>query len=243
MSKVRILVVDDEPSLVKGIKLSLELEGYEVMSAADGHQALEGFANGNPDLVILDLMLPGLDGLTVCRRMRETAATPILMLTAKADDVDKVVGLELGADDYMTKPFNTRELVARVRALLRRVQLDRQALSSGQERVLRIGDLEIDVPRRRVRRGSEVVDLTPTEFDLLTRLAAQPGRVFSRDDLLRSVWGYEYIGDDRTVDVHIRRLREKIEPDASNPAYVLTSWGRGYYAAELGPGTRDAPGR
>lgn len=236
MSKVRILVVDDEPSLVKGLKLSLELEGYEVLTAADGRQALEVFDHGRPDLVVLDLMLPELDGLSVCRRLREHASTPVIMLTAKADDVDKVVGLEVGADDYLTKPFNTRELLARIRAILRRVQLERQAAGMGQERLLRIGDLEIDVPRRRVRRGgSAVLDLTPTEFDLLACLAARPGRVFGRDELLRTVWGYEYIGDDRTVDVHVRRLREKIEPDPSRPAYVMTSWGKGYYAAELGP--------
>ena len=237
MSKVRILVVDDEPSLVKGLKLSLALEGYEVLTAADGRQALEVFANGRPDLVVLDLMLPGLDGLSVCRLMREQAPTPIIMLTAKADDVDKVVGLEIGADDYLTKPFNTRELLARLRAALRRVQLDRQAAARGDERVLRLGDLEIDVPRRRTRRGEQSFDLTPTEFDLLAHLAAHPGRVYSRDELLRRVWGYEFVGDDRTVDVHVRRLREKIEPDPSRPSYILTSWGKGYFAAELGPET------
>jgi DNA-binding response OmpR family regulator len=237
VSKLRILIVDDEPSLVKGLKLSLELEGYEVLTAGDGRQGLAAFENGRPDLVVLDLMLPEVDGLTVCRRMREASRTPVIMLTAKADDVDKIVGLEIGADDYMTKPFNTRELMARIRAVLRRVQMERQAAAAGTrgERLLYIGDLEIDIPRRRVRRGAGIIELTPTEFDLLASLAAAPGRVFGRDELLRSIWGYEYIGDDRTVDVHIRRLREKIEPNPSAPVYVQTSWGKGYYAAELGP--------
>jgi two-component system, OmpR family, response regulator VicR len=237
LGKIRILLVDDEPSLVKGVKLSLELEGYEVMTAEDGRQALTVFANADPDLIILDLMLPGLDGLTVCQRIREVSTTPIIMLTAKADDVDKVVGLEVGADDYLTKPFNTRELVARVRAVFRRIQYDRQAVSSGgeQEKTLVLGDLTVDLHRRRVQREESIFDLTPTEFDLLAHLAAHPGRVFSREELLRSVWGYEYFGDDRTVDVHVSRLRDKIEPDAQAPIYVLTSWGKGYYAAEVRP--------
>ncbi|MDP2871092.1 MAG: response regulator transcription factor [Bacillota bacterium] len=239
MDKVRVLLVDDEPSLLKGVKLSLELEGYEVLTAADGNQALTVFSASDPDLIVLDLMLPGVDGLTVCRRIRETSTTPIIMLTAKADDVDKVVGLEVGADDYLTKPFNTRELVARVRAVLRRVQFDRQAAAgAGEEHVLVLGDLTIDVHRRRVQRGDRPFDLTPTEFDLLAHLAAHPGRVFSREELLRNVWGYEYFGDDRTVDVHVSRLRDKIEPDAQSPVYVLTSWGKGYYAAESGPQSR-----
>lgn len=242
MGKIRVLLVDDEPSLVKGLKLSLELEGYEVSTASDGVQALEVFACTNPDLVILDLMLPELDGFSVCRRIRAASPTPIIMLTAKAGDVDKVVGLEVGADDYLTKPFNSRELVARIRAVLRRVQLDRQAAEeTGIERVLMIGDLAIDVPRRRAQRGDQIFDLTPTEFDLLAHLAAHPGRVFTREELLRTVWGYEYFGDDRTVDVHVRRLREKVEPDPSNPAYVLTSWGKGYYAAEVRPKARRSP--
>lgn len=237
LDKARVLLVDDEPSLVKGVKLSLELEGYEVLTAADGHQALAVFSNADPDLIVLDLMLPGIDGLTVCQRIREVSTTPIIMLTAKTDDVDKVVGLEVGADDYLTKPFNTRELVARVRAILRRVQFDRQAAAAGtqQEHILAVRDLTVDVYRRRVYRGDRALELTPTEFDLLAHLAAQPGRVFSREELLRSVWGYEYFGDDRTVDVHVSRLRDKIEPDAQNPIYVLTSWGKGYHAAEGGP--------
>lgn len=241
VDKVRILLVDDEPSLVKGVKLSLELEGYEVLTAGDGHQALAVFRNAGPDLIILDLMLPGVDGLTVCRRIREASTTPIIMLTAKTDDVDKVVGLELGADDYLTKPFNTRELVARVRAVLRRVQFDRQAAAGEQEHVVAIGDLAVDVHRRRVSRGDKTLDLTPTEFDLLVHLASHPGRVFSREELLRSVWGYEYFGDDRTVDVHVSRLRDKIEPDAQSPVYVLTSWGKGYYAAEVKPPAKPWP--
>jgi DNA-binding response OmpR family regulator len=239
LDKARVLLVDDEPSLVKGVKLSLELEGYEVLTAADGHQALAVFSNADPDLVVLDLMLPGLDGLTVCQRIREVSTTPIIMLTAKTDDVDKVVGLEVGADDYLTKPFNTRELVARVRAVLRRVQFDRQAVAGAQqEHILIVRDLVVDIYRRRVFRGDKALDLTPTEFDLLAHLAAHPGRVYSREELLRSVWGYEYFGDDRTVDVHISRLRDKIELDAQNPTYVLTSWGKGYSAAEGGPGSK-----
>lgn len=242
MGKVRILVVDDEPSMVKGLKLSLELEGYEVLAATDGRQALEAFERSHPDLVILDLMLPELDGLTVCRRLREVSAVPVIMLTARADDVDKIVGLEVGADDYLTKPFNTRELVARIRAIRRRAEMERKAAAAegeGPGDPVWLGDLEIDLERRRVRRdGGATVELTPTEFDLLACMAGRQGRVFGRSELLRTVWGYEYPGDDRTVDVHVRRLREKIEPCPSAPVYIQTSWGKGYYAAELRPGSR-----
>lgn len=254
-----ILLVDDEASLTKGLRLTFEREGFRVLVAADGREALETVRENSPDLVVLDLMLPVISGMDVCRRLRSDPdpalrGVPIIMLTARDDEVDKVVGLELGADDYVTKPFNSRELVARVRAALRRRELDRMASArpgfpfpgglgpraedpAGARRgaaepelaPITLGDMVIDPERRRVTVGGRPANLTATEFDLLAYLAASPGRVYQREQLLTAVWGYEFAGADRTVDVHIRRLREKIEPDPSNPAYVLTSWGRGYY--------------
>ncbi|MEW6032044.1 MAG: response regulator transcription factor [Bacillota bacterium] len=254
-----ILIVDDEAGLVKGLSLTFEREGFRVVSAGDGQEALRLIASGPPDVVILDLMLPGLSGLDVCQRLRADTdpavrGVPVIMLTARDDDVDKVVGLEVGADDYVTKPFNSRELVARARAVLRRRELDRQSASgrdpgpaggargaaggapaSGSDRAegrLVFGELVIDTERRRVSRRGRPIPLTAREFDLLAFLAASPGRVYSREQLLTAVWGYEFAGADRTVDVHVRRLREKLEPDPPRPVYVLTSWGRGYYFSD-----------
>lgn len=220
----KILVVDDERLLVKALKHSLEREGYEVVTAYDGEEALRAIDAHRPDIVVLDIMLPRVDGFTICRKVRQTCQVPIIMLTAKADDIDKILGLELGADDYLTKPFNTRELVARIRAILRRAEMAGQPANAP----LRAGDLEIDRPARRVTRAGRRIELTPKEFDVLCLLAANPGRVFSREEILRRVWGYEFYGDTRTVDVHVRRLREKVEPDPSHPVYILTSWGAGY---------------
>ncbi|MEW6723890.1 MAG: response regulator transcription factor [Bacillota bacterium] len=224
----RILVVDDEVSLVKGLKLSLEQAGYAVEAAHDGPQALGLWRSKGADLIILDLMLPGMDGLAVCREIRKSSQVPIIMLTAKGEDVDKIIGLELGADDYQTKPFNTRELLARIKAVLRRAQ------AQNHYEVLSFNGVTIDRERRRVTVGDQRVELTAKEFDLLARLASHPGRVFTREELLSAVWGYDYFGDDRTVDVHIRRLREKVEENPGEPRLILTSWGRGYYFSDAG---------
>ncbi len=223
---MRILLVDDEKLLVKGIKFNLENEGYAVDGAYDGASALAMFRENNYDLIILDLMLPLLDGLTVCRKIRESSNVPVIMLTAKSEGSDKLIGFEYGADDYITKPFDILELKARIRVILRRVG---QSNASTADH-LRAGPISIDVPQRTVTvEGRGAVDLTVKEFDLLAMLVRSQGRVFSREALLNSVWGYEYPGDIRTVDVHIRRLREKLEEDDANPRYILTKWGVGYY--------------
>ncbi|MBS4030457.1 MAG: response regulator transcription factor [Clostridiales bacterium] len=226
MTLSRVLIVDDEKTIVKGLKFSLEREGYEVSTAYDGEEALKIFNEEKPDLIVLDLMLPGVDGFEVCRRIRKGSEVPIIMLTAKGEDIDKILGLELGADDYMTKPFNPRELVARVKAILRRSQTP--TLDASNMQVIRLQDMQIDLFQHKVRVHDKDVDLTSKEFALLSLLASHPGRVFSREKLLEHVWGYDYYGDARTVDVHIRHLREKIEPDPSTPQLILTVWGAGY---------------
>lgn len=220
-----ILLVDDEPGLVKGLRLSLEQEGFRVSTAADGRTALAKAEEGDFDLIILDLMLPEVDGLTVCREIRRSRSTPIIMLTARSEDVDKILGLEMGADDYLTKPFNARELIARCRAVLRRTKA-----AQGQEgQRIRVGDLVLWPPRRKAEVAGRALELTAREYDLLELLAKHPGVVYTRQQLLDLVWGYDFTGDDRTVDVHVRRLREKVEPDPSRPRYVRTKWGVGYY--------------
>lgn len=226
MQVKHILIVDDEPGLVKGLRLSLEHEGFRVSTAANGREALDKASAGDFDLILLDLMLPEVDGLTVCRELRQKSRTPIIMLTARADDVDKILGLEFGADDYVTKPFNSRELIARIRALLRRVELDERP-NPGQH--LALGDLVLYPPQRRAEEGGRPLELTAREYDLLELLARHPGVVYTRQQLLDLVWGYDFSGDDRTVDVHVRRLREKLEPDPSHPRYLRTKWGVGYY--------------
>ena len=223
---MRILVVDDEQLLVKGIKFNLENEGYTVDGAYDGASALAMFRENNYDLIILDLMLPLLDGLTVCRKIRESSNVPVIMLTAKSEGSDKLIGFEYGADDYVTKPFDILELKARIRVILRRAGQN----STSTADHLHAGPISINIPQRTVAvEGRGAVDLTAKEFDLLVMLVRSQGRVFSREALLNSVWGYEYPGDIRTVDVHIRRLREKLEEDDANPRYILTKWGVGYY--------------
>ena len=223
---MRILVVDDEKLLVKGIKFNLENEGYTVDGAYDGSTALVMFRENSYDLIILDLMLPVLDGLTVCRKIRETSNVPVIMLTAKSEGSDKLIGFEYGADDYITKPFDILELKARIRVILRRAG---QTGASASER-LSAGPIAVDLMQRSVTvEGRGAVDLTAKEFDLLAMLMRNQGRVFSRETLLNNVWGYEYPGDIRTVDVPIRRLREKLEEDDANPRYILTKWGVGYY--------------
>jgi len=220
----RVLVVDDEPMVREVLARYLEKEGFEVQTAEDGESALAAFEASPPDLVLLDLMLPRIDGLEVFRRMRERTRSPVIMLTAKGEETDRVVGLELGADDYVTKPFSPREVVARVRAVLRRTAGQAQATPD----VVTFGNLTIDGPRREVRRGDGPVHLTRKEFDLLSLLASNPGRTFTRAELLDEVWDFAWDGDTATVTVHIRRLREKIEEDPSNPAHLVTVWGVGY---------------
>lgn len=225
---MRILIVDDERLLVKGLRYSLEQEGYETAVAYDGAEAL-AFVQEHPvDLVILDLMLPKIDGYEVCRQIRQEQNTPIIMLTARGDDVDKIVGLELGADDYLAKPFNTRELIARIRAVMRRTGAAGTSRTAG-DRIITAGDLEINLSCRTVKTGGKNVDLTGREFDLLVALTRRPGRVLTREILLEQVWGSGYFGEIRVVDVYIRRLREKLEPDPLHPRLLLTKWGVGYY--------------
>ena len=226
----KILVVDDERVLVKGIKFNLENEGYQVEVGFDGEEAVEKAREGSFDLILLDLMMPKIDGLQACMRIREFSTVPIIMLTARGEDTDKIIGFEYGADDYITKPFNLLELKARIRALLRRSGVAAQNAKTG---VLTAGHITLDPGERSARRDGTPVELTAKEFDLMELLLRNPGRVYSRENLLNVVWGYEYIGDYRTVDVHVRRLREKLELDPANPQYIRTKWGVGYYLAKL----------
>ncbi len=224
---MKILVVDDERVLVKGIKFNLESEGYQVEAAYDGEAAVDLARTGNFDLIILDLMMPRIDGLQACMRIREFSNVPVIMLTARSEDADKLVGFECGADDYITKPFNILELKARVRALLRRAGMAAQRSGAGAR--LTMGHIVLDPDARAAWKDGQSVDLTAKEFDLMELLMRNPNRVYSRENLLNVVWGYEYAGDYRTVDVHVRRLREKLELDPANPEYILTKWGVGYY--------------
>ena len=222
---MKILVVDDEQLLVKGIKFNLENEGYQVETAYDGRTALDMAHANNDDLIILDLMMPEVDGLEACMKIREFSNVPIIMLTARGEDADKIIGFECGADDYITKPFNILELKARIRAMLRRA-------GGGQNRQgteITFGNLTLDTDQRIALRGGEVVELTAKEYDLIELLMKNPRRVYSRENLMNVVWGYTYAGDYRTVDVHIRRLREKLEENPAEPAYIMTKWGVGYY--------------
>ena len=225
----KILVVDDERVLVKGIKFNLENEGYQVQAGYDGEEAVELARNGEFDLIILDVMMPKIDGLQACMRIREFSNVPVIILTARSEDSDKIIGFECGADDYITKPFNILELKARVRALLRRYGA---AEKRKTDEDLSIGHIRLDTGERTAWKDDERVELTAKEFDLMELLIRNPGRVFSRENLLNTVWGYEYIGDFRTVDVHIRRLREKLELEPANPEYIRTKWGVGYYLSK-----------
>ena len=227
----KILVVDDEQVLVKGIKFNLEHEGYQVEVGYDGEQAVELAREGSFDLIILDLMMPKIDGLQACMRIREFSNVPIIMLTARSEDTDKIIGFEYGADDYITKPFNILEVKARIRALLRRSGVTEQKQDGG---VLTAGHIRLDPEQRAAWKDHVAVELTAKEFDLMELLMRNPGRVYSRENLLNVVWGYEYIGDYRTVDVHVRRLREKLELDPANPEYIRTKWGVGYYLSKTG---------
>ena len=223
----RVLVVDDEKLIVKGIRFSLEQDGYDVDCAYDGEEALKLAKENAYDIILLDVMLPKYDGFEVCQQIREYSDVPIIMLTAKGDDMDKILGLDYGADDYITKPFNILEVKARIKAIMRRIS--KQNKDQENEKVIVKGEMKIDCESRRVVIAGKEINLTAKEFDLLELLAMNPNKGYSRENLLNIVWGYEYPGDARTVDVHIRRLREKIETNPSDPKYVYTKWGVGYY--------------
>jgi len=222
---MKILVVDDEELLVKGIRFNLQNEGYEVMTGSNGKEAVEKARDGVPDLIILDVMMPEMDGMTACARIREFSNVPIILLTAKTDDMDKLMGFEHGADDYVTKPFNILELKARVRAMLRRSGAQSEETSP----TLTIGSISLDLNARNAYRNGMLADLTAKEFDVIEFLMRNPNRVYSRESLLDTIWAYEYRSDIRTVDVHIRRLREKLEDNPADPQYIMTKWGVGYY--------------
>lgn len=222
----KILIVDDEPLIVKGLKYSLEQDGYETDSAADGEEAVNKFFAGQFDLVLLDVMLPKFDGIEVCQRIREKSSVPIIMLTAKGEDMDKILGLEYGADDYMTKPFNILEVKARIKTILRRTTMQH---AETNQRSITVRDLKLNMNNRSVSVAGRDVNLTAKEFDLLQLFMTNRGKAFSRESLLETIWKYDYLGDLRTVDVHIRRLREKIEKVPSQPEYIFTKWGVGYY--------------
>ena len=223
----KVLVVDDEKLIVKGIKFSLEQDGMEVTAAYDGKEAYELAMQNDYDIILLDVMLPELNGFEVCQMIREKSDVPIIMLTAKGDDMHKILGLEYGADDYVTKPFNILEIKARIKAIIRRTKGRKQEQPA--ERTIVSGDMRIDLDSRRVFIGEREVNLTAKEFDLLELLITNPNKVFNRENLLNLVWGYDYPGDVRTVDVHVRRLREKIEASPSEPKYIHTKWGVGYF--------------
>ena len=222
----RILLVDDEPILIKGLKFTLEQDGYEILTAADGEEALRVFSENSVDLVLLDVMLPKMDGVVVCQRIRETSNVPIIMLTAKGEDMDKILGLEYGADDYMTKPFNILEVKARIKTILRR---SAPAAAGEDSKVVRVRDLAVNSVNRSVTLDGKDIRLTAKEFDLLSLFISNRGRVFSREEMLDAVWKNDYAGDERTVDVHIRRLREKVERNPTQPEFIFTKWGVGYY--------------
>lgn len=222
----KVLIVDDEKNIVDILRFNLVKEGFETIEAYDGELGYEMAMSEKPDLILLDIMLPKMDGFTVCRKLRQTSNTPILMLTAREEEVDKVLGLELGADDYITKPFSTRELMARVKANLRRMSSDEYKQNGN---ILEIGTLVIDMDRYEVKRENKPLELTLREFELVKFLALQQGQIFTRENLLEKVWGYEYYGDVRTVDVTVRRLREKLEKDPAEPEYIMTKRGVGYF--------------
>lgn len=229
----KILIVEDEVSLQETLSYNLRKQGYEVETVGDGPSALEAARRLKPELILLDIMLPGMDGFEVCRILRNEMSTPVLMLTARDDEIDRVVGLEVGADDYLTKPFSMRELIARVKAMLRRVRIIREEVSSSQidiadKLIYEFGNIEIDVGRREVRIDRKPVNLKPKEYELLFYLAKHKNQVLSRDQILESVWGWDYVGDSRTVDVHVRWLREKIEVSPANPERIITVRGAGY---------------
>lgn len=227
----RVLVVDDEKLIVKGIRFSLEQDNYQVDCAYDGEEALELAKANTYDIVLLDVMLPKLNGFEVCQQIREFSNVPIIMLTAKGDDMDKILGLEYGADDYITKPFNILEVKARIKAIMRRMSPKKEAAPKNENLFLEVKDMKLDIDGHRVYIRDKEINLTSKEFELLELLISHPNKVYSREKLLKLVWGTDYPGDVRTVDVHIRRLREKVEENPGEPKYVHTKWGVGYYFA------------
>ncbi|MBS6475172.1 MAG: response regulator transcription factor [Clostridiales bacterium] len=222
-----ILIVDDEPLIVKGLKFSLEQDDYQISAAFDGEEAIKCFEDENVDLILLDVMLPKIDGLEVCRRIRATSSVPIIMITAKGEDMDKILGLEYGADDYIIKPFNILEVKARIKTILRRAGSEN--FTRDKEKVLHAKDMTVDLNKRTVMIKGKEIPVTAKEFDILHLLISNPGVVYKREELLEMIWKYDYVGDVRTVDVHIRRLRKKIEVNPDEPEYVYTKWGVGYY--------------
>ena len=231
--KKTILIVDDEQQIIDMLVYNLKKEGYNTLEATDGEKAIDLALNENPDLILLDIMIPKIDGLSVCKRIRHTLNVPIIMLTAKSEEIDKILGLELGADDYITKPFSIRELMARIKANLRKGKgnyEDGVPQESNTNKII-VGNLQLDIDKFETRVKNKVIDLTLREFEVLKYLANQPGQVVTRETLLEKVWGYEYYGDIRTVDVTVRRIREKIEEDTSNPKILITKRGVGYYIA------------
>ena len=236
-NKKTILIVDDEKTIVDMLVYNLQKEGYNTLEAGDGEKAVEIALNEKPDLVLLDIMLPKMDGLAVCKRIRQSLTIPILMISAKDEEIDKILGLELGADDYITKPFSVRELMARVKANLRKAEVTTKAMENAEAKkeiekeILEVGELTLDLTKFEVKVRGQIIDLTLREFEVLKYLASQPGQVITRETLLEKVWGYEYYGDIRTVDVTVRRIREKIERDTSNPKILITKRGVGYYIA------------
>jgi len=224
----KILVVDDEPLIVKGLKFSLEQDGYEVITAFDGEEALSKWENDNFDIILLDVMLPGISGTDVCRQIREKSSVPIIMLTAKDGDLDKILGLEYGADDYMTKPFNILEVKARIKNILRRVT----GTQDNSTNIIKVKNMVVDKQKRTVYIEGNEIELTAKEFEILLLLITNLGKVYKREQLLETIWKYEYVGDVRTVDVHIRRLRKKIEKNPDDPEYIYTKWGVGYFFTE-----------
>ena len=233
--KKTILIVDDEKPIMDILVYNLKKEGYETLEASDGTTAVNLALENKPDLILLDIMLPGMDGLTVCKKIRNTLNIPIIMLSAKDEEIDKILGLELGADDYITKPFSVRELMARIKANLRKVEQTKADKSNTQQESshkIKVGQLELDLEKFEVKIGKTVIDLTLREFEVLKYLASQPGQVVTREVLLEKVWGYEYYGDIRTVDVTVRRIREKIEKDSNLPKMLITKRGVGYYIAD-----------
>ena len=224
---MKILIVDDEALLVKGIRFNLQNEGYDVITGSNGLEAVQLVQEQNPDLVVLDVMMPEMDGLTACSKIREFSNVPIIMLTAKTDDMDKLIGFDHGVDDYLTKPFNILELKARIRALLRRTRTT--TVQEQPSNTLTIGSITLDLDARNAYRSGVLADLTAKEFDVVEFLMRNPNRVYSREALLDTIWTYEYRSDIRTVDVHIRRLREKLEENSAEPKYIMTKWGVGYY--------------
>ncbi len=229
----KILIIEDEPLIQDFIKINLHRQGYATVAAVSGEEGLVMVENEQPDLVVLDIRLPGIDGFEVCRRLRQSnSGLPVLMLTARGEDTDKILGLELGADDYLTKPFNPRELVARINAILRRIEAARGYHPVQTEQVLNLDLLKLDLPRRIVKINGKSLELTPKEYDLLVLLARDPGKTFSRNEILNALWGEDFFGDPKTVDVHIRRLREKVEADPNRTELILTSWGVGYRLLE-----------